>query len=87
MVSLKKIYKLVDVGRKKDGTRRPSGDGSASGRGSGRFPRGNGGDIRKTIEVGSMDLIELLCWHANATLGGTCGGVVLGIWVFMLVMR
>ena len=30
--------KFVDVGRKKDGSRRPSGGGSASGRGSGRFP-------------------------------------------------
>ena len=34
--------KFVDVGRKKDGSRRPSGGGGASGRGSGRFPRGNG---------------------------------------------
>ena len=79
--------KFVDVGRKKDGSRRPSGGGSASGRGSGRFPRGNGGDIRSPIDVGSVDLVELLCWHVNATIGGTCGGVVLGIWVVMLVMR
>ena len=43
--------KFVDVGRKKDGSRRPSGGGSASGRGSGRFPRGNGGDIRRPIEA------------------------------------
>ena len=26
-----------------------------------------------------MDLVEFLCWHVNATIGGTCGGVVLGI--------
>ena len=51
--------KFVDVGRKKDGSRRPYGGGSASGRCSGRFPRGNGGDIRRPIEVGSMDLVEM----------------------------
>ena len=79
--------KFVDVERKKDGSRRPSGGGSASGRGSGRFPRGKGGDIRRPSEVGSVDLVEFLCWHVNATIGGTCGGVVLGIWVVMLVMR
>ena len=65
--------KFVDVGRKKDGSRRPSGAGAASGRGSGRFPRGNGGDIRRAIEVRSVDLVEFLCWHVNATIGGTCG--------------
>ena len=79
--------KFVDVGRKVDGSRRTSGGGSASGRGSGRFPRGKCGDIRRPIEVGSVDLVELLCWHVNPTIGGTCGGVVLGIWVVMLVMR
>ena len=79
--------KFVDVGRKKDGSRRPSGGGSASGRGSGRFPRGNGGDIRRPIEVGSVDLVEFLGWHVNATIGGTCGGVVLWIWIVMLLMR
>ena len=47
--------KFVDVGRKKDGSRRPSGGLSASGRGSGRFPRGNGGDIRRPSEVVSCD--------------------------------
>ena len=78
---------FVDVGRKEDGARRPFGGGSASGRGRGRFPRGNGGDIRRPIKVGSVDLIEFLCWHVNAAIGGTCGGVVLGIWVVMLVMR
>ena len=31
--------KFVDVGRKKDGARRPSGVGSSSGRGSGRSPK------------------------------------------------
>ena len=79
--------KFVDVGRKKDGSRRPSGGGSASARGSGRLPKCNGGDIRRPSEVGSVDLLEFLCWHVNATIGGTCGGVVLGIWVVMLVMR
>ena len=79
--------KFVDVDRKKDGSRRPSGGGSASGRGSGRVPRGNGGDIRRPIEVGSVDLVEFLGWHVNATIGGTCGGVVLWIWIVMLVMR
>ena len=44
---------------------------------SGRFLRGNGGDIRRPIEVGSMDLVELFCWHVNATIVGTCGGVVI----------
>ena len=40
---------FVDVGRKKDGARRPSGVGSASRRGRGRLPRGNGGDRRRPI--------------------------------------
>ena len=57
--------KFVDVGRKKDGSRRPSG------RGSGMYPRGNGEDIRRPIEVGSVDLVEFLAWHVNATIGGT----------------
>ena len=61
---------FVNVGRKKDGSRRPSGGGCASGRGSGRFPRGDGGDIRRPVEVGSVDLVEFLCWHVNATIGG-----------------
>ena len=78
---------FVNAGRKKDGSRRPSGGGSACGEFSGRFRRGNGGDIRRPIEVGSMDLVEFLSWHVNATIGGTCGGVVLGIWVVMKVMR
>ena len=79
--------KFVDVGRKKDGSTRPSGGGSASGRGSGRLPRGNGGDIGRPSEVGSVDLVEFLCWHVNATIGGTCGGGVLGRWVVRLVRR
>ena len=79
--------KVVDVGRKKDGSRRPSGGGSASRRGIGRFPRGNGGDIRRPSVVGGVDLVEFLCWHVNATIGGTCGGGVLEIWVVTLVMR
>ena len=62
--------KCVDVGRKVDGSRRPSGVGPACRRCSGRFPRGNGGDMRRPIEVGSMDLVELLCWHVNVTIGG-----------------
>ena len=61
---------FVDVGRKKDGARRPSGGGSASRRGRGRLPRGNGGDRRRPIEVGSVDLVEFLSWHVNATIGG-----------------
>ena len=63
--------KFVNVGRKKDGSRRPSGGGSASGRGSSRFPRGNGEDISRPIEVGSVDLVEVLGSHVNATIGGT----------------
>ena len=61
---------FVDVGRKKDGARRPSGVGSARGRGSGRFPRSKSGDIRRPIKVGSVDLVEFLCGHVNATIGG-----------------
>ena len=34
------------------------------------LPRGNGGDIRRPIEVGSVDLVEFLSWHVNATIGG-----------------
>ena len=52
---------FVDVGRKKDGARR---------RGRGRLPRGNGGDMRRPIKVGSVDLVEFLSWHVNATIGG-----------------
>ena len=52
------------------------GVGLPVGGGSGRFPSGNGGDIRRPIEIGSVDLVEFLCWHVNATIGGkTCGGV------------
>ena len=40
---------FVDVGRKKDGARKPSGVGSASREGRGRLPRGNGGDRRRPI--------------------------------------
>ena len=61
---------FVDVGIKEDGARRPSGVGSASRRGRGRLPRGNGEDIRRPIEVGSVDLVEFLSWHVNATIGG-----------------
>ena len=61
---------FVDVGRKEDGARRPSGVGSARRRGRGRLPRGKGGDIRRPIEVGSVDLVEFLSWHVNATIGG-----------------
>ena len=61
---------FVHVGRKKDGARRPSGVGSARRRGRGRLPRGNGGYIRRPIKVGSVDLVELLSWHVNATIGG-----------------
>ena len=61
---------FVDVGRKKDGARRPSGLGSASRRGMGRLPRGNGGYRRRPIEVGSVDLVEFLSWHVYATIGG-----------------
>ena len=61
---------FVDVGRKKDGAMRPSGVGSASKRGRDRLPRGNSGDRRRPIEVGSVDLVEFLSWHVNATIGG-----------------
>ena len=62
--------KFVDVGRKVDVPRRPSGVGSASRRGIDRFPRGMGGDSTRPIQVGSMDLVEFLCWHVNATICG-----------------
>ena len=62
---------FVDVGRTEDGARRPSGVGFASRRGRDRFPRGSGGDRRRPIEVGSVDLVEFLSWHVNATIGGT----------------
>ena len=61
---------FVDVGRKKDGARRPFGGGSTSRRGRGRLPRGNGGDIRRPIEVSSVNLVEFFSWHVNATIGG-----------------
>ena len=62
--------KFVDVGRKVDGARRLSGGGSARRRGIDRFPRGKGGDSRRPIEVGSMNLVEFLSWHVNATVCG-----------------
>ena len=62
--------KFVDVGRKVDRSRRPSGGGSARKRCIDRFSRGKGGDSRRPVEVGSMDLIEFLCWHVNATICG-----------------
>ena len=62
--------KCVDVGRKVDGSRRPSGCGSARRRCIDRFPRGKGGDRRRPVGVGSMHLIEFLCWHVNATICG-----------------
>ena len=61
---------FVDVGRNEDGAWRPSGVGSASRRGRGRLPSGTGGDRRRPIEVGSVDLVEFFSWHANATIGG-----------------
>ena len=61
---------FVDVGRKEDGARRLSADWSARRRGRDRFPRGNGGDRRRPIEVGSVDLVEFLSWHVNAAIGG-----------------
>ena len=79
--------KFVDVGRKVDGSRRLSGGGSASRRGIDRFPRGKGGDSRRPIEVGSMNLVEFLCWHVNATICGACGRVILGIEIVMMVRR
>ena len=62
--------KSVDVGREVDGARRLSGGGSARRRGIDRFPRGKGGDSRRPIEVGSMNLVEFLSWHVNATICG-----------------
>ena len=44
--------------------------GSARQMGIDRFPRGKGGDNRGPIEVGSMNLVEFLCWHVNATICG-----------------
>ena len=78
---------FVNVGRKKDGARRPPGSGSTRRRGRSWLPRGNGGDIRRPIKVGSVNLVEFFSWHVNATIGGARGGVVLGIRVVMLVMR
>ena len=51
---------FVDVGRKEEEARRPSGGGSARRRGRDRFPRGKCGDRRRPIEVGSVDLVEFL---------------------------
>ena len=62
--------KFVDVGRKVDGSRRPSGGGSARRRCIDSFPRGKGGDSRRPVEVDSMDLVEFLCWHVNAMICG-----------------
>ena len=62
--------KFVDVSRKVDGSMRHSEVRSARRRCSGRFSGGYGGDIGRPIEVGSMDLVELLCWHVNANIGG-----------------
>ena len=62
--------KFVDVGRRVDGSRRPSVGGSARKRSIDRFPRGKVGDSRRPIEVGSMDLVEFLCWHVNTTICG-----------------
>ena len=61
---------FVDVGKKVDGARRPSGGGSARRRGIDRYPRGKGGDCRRPIEFGSMNLVEFLCGHVNATICG-----------------
>ena len=60
---------FVYVGRKKDGARRPSGGGSTRRMGRSRLPRGNGGDIRRPIKVCSVDLVEFISWHVNATIG------------------
>ena len=62
--------KFVYVGRKLDGSRRPSGGRSARRRCIDRFPRGKGRDSRRPVEVGSMNLIKFLCWHVNATICG-----------------
>ena len=62
---------FVDVGRKEDEARGPSGVGSVSRRGRRRLPRNNGGDRRRPIEVGSVDLVDFLSWHVNDTIGGT----------------
>ena len=62
--------KFVDVGRKVDGARRLSRGGSGRRRGIDRFPRCKGGDSRRPIEVGSMNLVQFLCWHVNATICG-----------------
>ena len=56
---------FVDVGREKDGARRSSGAGCAIWRGRGRLPRGNGGDRRRPIKVGSVNLVEFLSSHVN----------------------
>ena len=63
--------KFVDVSRKVDGSRTHSGVGSPSRRGIDRLPMGKGGDSRRPIEVGSMNLVEFLSRHVNATICGT----------------
>ena len=42
-------------------------DGAELGLPTGGFPR----VIVDTVEVGSMNLIEFLSWHVNATIGST----------------
>ena len=54
--------KFVNGGRKKDGARRP---GSTRRRGRSWLPRGNGGDIRRPIEVSSVNLVEFFSWHVK----------------------
>ena len=39
-------------------------------RGRVRLPGGNGEDMRRPSNVGSVDLVEFLSWHVNATIGG-----------------
>ena len=57
--------KFVNVGRKKDGARRPPGSGSTRRRGRSWLPRGNGGDIRRPIEVSSVNLVEFFSRHVR----------------------
>ena len=58
-----------------------SGESATGAGGDGRSSSGGGGSGNE----GSHN--TALCWHVNATIGGICGGVVLGIWVVMLAMR
>ena len=62
--------KFVNVGRKKNGARGPPGSGSTRRRGRSWLPRGNGGDIRRPIEVSSVNLVEFFSWYVNTTIGG-----------------